>query len=547
MIAVVDKPPLLPSRMSAATPRQALRRLFLTLFLRGRGARGLSQKSAPKSIGQRLLLTLIVYSLFGCMSIAMVRQHVFGLAVYLHAMTFMFLGMFVASSAGEILFNKEEADILLHRPIDPRTMLWSKIRVLVEVSLWLAGAFNLAGFFVGLACPDGGWRFPVVHIVSTAVEALFCTGCVVLVYQLCLRWFGRERLEGLMTMVQVIVAVGFIVSSQIFPRVVFRFGNYLTPGLSSWWIGLFPPAWFAGLDDALAGTSASFSWILAGTGVAVTGIVLRLALGKLADNYESGLQSLSETVSKGKQSRLSRQWMGWLITVPPLRWWLRDPVSRATFVLAASYLIRDRETKLRVYPGIAPMMVIPFIFLFQGGSGFGWDFGIAISGAYLGLIPLVGLTMLHYSQQWQASDVFRCAPVRGPAAICHGARRAVLWFLALPMLVAVSVIIGVIHGFNSEISLLLPGIIVLPVYAMVPGLFGRAIPLSAPSEEAKAAGRGLSYLVVMIISFALSGAAVGCRSNGWYWQFLVAETVIAGLVYAVMRRALEKTRWQSAE
>ena len=50
-------------------------------------------------------------------------QPVFGLSLYLHAMTLVFLGMFVASSAGEVLFNKEEGDILLHRPITARALL----------------------------------------------------------------------------------------------------------------------------------------------------------------------------------------------------------------------------------------------------------------------------------------------------------------------------------------------------------------------------------------------------------------------------------------
>ena len=99
-------------------------------------------------------------------------------------------------------------------------------------------------------------------------------------------------------------------------------------------------------------------------------------------------------------------------------WWLRDPVSRASFLLAAAYLVRDRDVKLRIYPGIAPMLVIPFIFLLQGyghkGSG-GMTFGISFSGAYLGLVPFLGLQILQYSQQWQAADVFRVAPMPGPA------------------------------------------------------------------------------------------------------------------------------------
>ncbi len=115
----------------------------MTLFLRGRGARGLNRKNAPTSVSQKLALTLLFYAAFGCFSLTMMQQHISALSIYLHAMTFAFLGLFVAASAGEILFNKEEADILLHRPIDPQTMLWAKIRVLVEISLWIAGASSI--------------------------------------------------------------------------------------------------------------------------------------------------------------------------------------------------------------------------------------------------------------------------------------------------------------------------------------------------------------------------------------------------------------------
>jgi len=537
------KPPLLPSRMSAPTPRQALRRLFMTLFLRGRGARGLNLKSAPKTVSQKLLLTLLFYGLFGCVTFTMVGQPVFALAVYLHAMTFAFLGMFVASSAGEILFNKEEGDILLHRPIDPRTMLWSKIRVMIEISLWVAGAFNLAGLLTGLASPDGGWRFPLAHAVSTTLEALFCTGCVVLLYQLCLRWFGREQLEGLMTTTQVLVAVAAVACSQILPRLMFRYGHTLTASENSWWMALVPPAWFAGFDDAFGGSAAPISWIFAAIAVGVTVIVLWLAFGKLAHDYEAGLQALNQTVRK--QKKRGRRWVDWMVNVPPFRWWMRDPVSRTSFLLITAYLVRDRDVKLRVYPGIAPMLILPFIFLFQR-SGMG-NFGVAFSGAYLGMIPLFGLNILKYSQQWQASDIFRMAPVCGPAGVCNGARRAVLLFLTIPMLFAMTAVVALLYGLNSHIFLLLPGILALPVYSLVPALLGKAVPLSSPIEEGKSAGRGLNMIGVMVISTALSGVALLSWSQGWFWELLLAEAPIVIGLYVGMRFALEKVRWQSAE
>jgi ABC-2 type transport system permease protein len=542
--------PLPPAVLPDPVPRQqqTLRRLFLTLFLRGRGARGLNKQGVPKSVGEKLWLVLGLYGLLGCMALFFLSQSVFALAVYLHAMTFVFLGMFVASSAGEILFNKEEADILLHRPISPRALLWAKIRVLVEVSLWLAGAFNLVGLFVGIG-PAGNWRFPLVHVLSTTLEALFCTGSVVLVYQLCLRWFGRERLEGLMTIAQVIVSIAAVLGGQILPQFVFRMNHVLNAGEISCWVYVLPPAWFAGFDDALAGTSMPSSWLLATLATTITAMVLWGAFGKLAQGYESGLQALNETISRQAKKQFHRRWLERLVYVPPLSWWLSDPVARASFLLTTAYLVRDRDVKLRVYPGIAPMLVIPFLFLFQDHHK-GTDtpiFGVPFCGLYLGLVPLLGLQMLQYSQQWQASDVFRAAPISGPGQLCHGARRAVLCLLALPMLLLVGLIVVLLEGDMSQLVLLLPGIVALPVFALVPHIGGHCVPLSLPTDAAKGTGRGLTMMGVMIVTFGLAAIFSYSWTHGGFWWLLTGETVVAIVLYFVMRLSVVRTCWPSQE
>ncbi len=540
-------PPILPELVPA--PERTLRRLFLTLFLRGRGARGLNKQGAPKSVGQKLALSLLLYLLFGCMALFFLHQPVFALAVYLHAMTFVFLGMFVASSAGEVLFNKEESDILLHRPVTPQAMLWAKIRVLVEVSLWLAGAFNLVGLFVGFGSA-GNWRFPIVHLFSTALEALFCTGCVVLVYQLCLRWFGRERLEGLMTIAQVIVSVTAVLAGQILPQIVLRMGHVLNVSEVSWWFNLLPPAWFAGFDDAFSGSALLGSWVLAALAVGVTALVLWVAFMKLARDYETGLQALNETVSTRVRKRNHRRWLDWLVNVPPLSWWLRDPVARASFLLTAAYLIRDRDVKLRVYPGIAPVLILPFIFLLQNhhhGVSDAPGFGVPFSGIYLGMVPLFGLQLLQYSQQWQASDIFRVAPISGPAQLSHGARRAVLCLLAVPLLLLVGLMVWLMVGNLSQLVLFLPGLISLPVFALIPALGGYGVPLSRPTDAAKSASRGLNMMLVMVVAFGLAQLASISWSQGWFGWLILSETVVAVGVYSILRLAVARKRWTADE
>lgn len=529
---------------------RALRRLFLTLFLRGRSSRGLQKGQVPKSMGSKLWLTLLIYALVGCVALVFRGQSVFSLALYLHGMTLVFLGMTIASSAGEVLFNKDEGDILLHRPVTSEALLRARISVLVQVSLWLAGAFNAVGLFAGLSMPDGGWMFPLAHVISTSLHALFCTACVVLAYELCLRWLGRERLEGVMTTVQVIVAVAAVVGGQVVPQLLGRRGMNMTFSRESWWIGLLPPAWFAGFDDVLCGHHSSGSLLLAAVGLVAVAVTLWLAFHKLAHHYGAGLQILGEGAAPRQRGSGSRRpWLGKFVNLPLMRWWLREPVTRASFLLTAGYLFRDREVKLRIYPGLAPMLVMPVIFLLQdrGRGATGGEFGMAFSGSYVGFVALLGLNLLQYSQQWQAAEVFRLAPIMGPARVCDGARRAVLCFLALPAVAAFGLLGWCLRGGSEHLPLLLPGLIALPIYALYPHLGGRAVPLSVPGEEAKSAGRGLQMMGVMLVSMALSALAVWSWSTGWFRWLLLAEFAAAVGIYAAMRSSLASVRWQPIE
>jgi hypothetical protein len=427
-------------------------------------------------------------------------------------------------------------------------LLRAKVGVLVEVSLWLAGAFNLVGLIVGLSARDGGWAFPLVHAASTCLEALFCTGCVVLTYQVCLRWFGRERLDGLMTTTQVIVSIAAVVAGQVVPRMIGGFGGKMSVAVISWWVGLLPPAWFAGLDNAIAGSGARSSWVLAALGLAATLVVLWLAFGTLARDYGAGLQTLNEMSSRRPRRRARRRWIDLAVSLPPLSWWLRDSVSRAAFLLTAAYLVRDRDVKLRVYPGLAPMLVMPILFLVQDhGRSDSGGFGIAFAGVFLGLIPVMGLTLMQYSQQWQAADLFRAAPIAGPAPLCHGARRAVLCLLTLPVVLIFGLIAWVLRGQASSLALLLPGVIALPVFALVPNLRGGGVPLSLPTEEAKSAGRGATMIGVMIASGILSGLATWAWSSHWFGWLLLFELVIVSVLCVGLRGVLAAARWPPME
>jgi hypothetical protein len=100
---------------------------------------------------------------------------------------------------------------------------------------------------------------------------------------------------------------------------------------------------------------------------------------------------------------------------------------------------------------------------------------------------------------------------------------------------------------NSRLPLLLPGIIALPVYAMLACLGGNAVPLSLPSEEAKSAGRGLKMIAVMIVSGLLALGATLSWNYGWFRWLLLMEAIAAIGLYFPMRTSVGVARWTSLE
>jgi hypothetical protein len=291
--------------------------------------------------------------------------------------------------------------------------------------------------------------------------------------------------------------------------------------------------------------------VLAALAVGATLAISWVAFDKLAGNYETGLQRLSETTARQPRGRAGRRWIDQLVDSPPLNWWLRDPVSRASFLLTAAYLVRDRDVKLRVYPSLAPILVLPLIGLVQGmGRGLqagGNEFQIAFSGAFLGIVPMFALSLLQYSQQWQASDIFRAAPMLGPNSLCSGARRAVLLFVGFPTTVLLVLLVWLVYRDAAHLELLLPGLIAMPVFALVATARGNAVPLSHPTEEAKSANRGIAMIASIFGAMALSGVASAAMIFGFFWWLIAFEIVASIGLCAVLSLLSSDVKWTSME
>src|SRR5579862_7499124 len=122
--------------MSMASNEAVLRRLFWTLFFRGRSLsrrRGREGNLNQLRGGMWAMLALyVMMGLFICQLAFAADTITF--ALILHGLTLFMVVFQMVTIAGSVLFNKEEAEILLHRPVMPRELLRAKITVLCGYS-----------------------------------------------------------------------------------------------------------------------------------------------------------------------------------------------------------------------------------------------------------------------------------------------------------------------------------------------------------------------------------------------------------------------------
>ena len=545
-----QSPPPAP-RTATLSTEAVLRRLFWKLLFRGRAAQHAASHQARKHFG--LGATLLLFGFFGIIPAVLAPTlDTFVFASVLHAYTLMFASLSLASNAGTMLFMKEEAEILLHRPVSAGQLLRAKIAVLVAFALLLAFALNAAGMIAGLWSKGATPRFIPAHLVSTMLLMVFSSACIVMVYNLCLKWMGRERLDNMLALLQSLLAMVMVVGGQILPRALGMRDLTSIDQFSPWALAL-PPVWFGALDAVVAGTGSSARlWSVAAVGVGATLLLSWLAFGVLSSAYGKGLMALNELASSVETRTVHRRRrLSFLLKLPGMGWWLRNPVERQSFLLTTAYMFRDREMKLRLYPGIAPLLVMPFIMMLtSGGSRYAANVSWlqAFAACYMGIIPLQSMLLLQRSEHWRATALFYSAPLAHWAPLFHGTRKAVLALLTLPMLVLQSVIMAILQKSMLPIVMILPALFFLPVFSLTPALMGAWLPLSKPPEEQRDASMGCILMMVVTIVSALVGIISWWTWRmGWFWYFLALEAVVMLVAHYLVSRFIRSMPLQGLE
>ena len=526
--------------------RQLLR-LYMRLAFRGTAVKLMGgRKGGPVRVLVTAMIMQVLVGL-GFGMLALTKVDVFSYSLLVAGGTFFMVGLTLVSEAGDVLFNRAETDVLGHRPIPARTLLIAKSLSLVAFALMLALALNFFPSLFGLAATGARGWFPLAHVLSTVLLTATCAALVVFVHGLLGRFVSREKIDNWAAWAQVSMSVVFVLGYQIVPRLAERLEGRSFATLAPW-LGPLPPTWSASLDAVLAGgeTRPTFL-VLATLGVLVPAALAHAALGRLATSHGDVAASMLEQPRKPRPAapRAARvdvtRW-------PILRWWLRDPVERASFRLATAYMARDREIRTRLYPQLAMMVMFPLLAIVSTGRTAQSFTMASMSLALVCFLPSLAAEVMGSHTQHAAAGVFTTAPIASAAPLFHGVRKAAFVFLVVPSTLVVGCLVAVALpdalGAWLLVALILP---LVPAFSLVPAMGEDYYPLSKPPMRA-AAARNMAIALALFIAIAVT-LLVGrvAIDHGWYLPMLAGVIVLGLGASALLRRRIDRRVIVAAE
>ena len=376
---------------------------------------------------------------------------------------------------GNSIINPEDAEVLIHRPIHPRTYFLARLcNLLVYVGL-MGTALCLFPSFLGMTVRGCGWTFPLVFFPVAMIANLATAFFVLLIYTGLLKVMRYHRFKDVLAYFQIGFTFVILFSYQLIPRVSRKF---LLEGtdVSGDWLYITPPAWFAGGVQVLLGLNRSMDTSLALIAVVVPCFLILFSFRRISLQYAglvANLQADAKPARKKKAHVLEDRRESSLTRLAGRI--LRYPEALAGFQLTSSMMKRDRSVKMGVYPAFGfPLAFLilaiveknitdPFVaesFPGAGGASFMVVFFIFFM-IYFSLMAMITC------RDWEASWLYNVAPIVSPGRFYQGVLMAVLIRLMIPFFTLFGIIyctqIPVVHGVQYTISLFFFGLVAFAV------------------------------------------------------------------------------------
>lgn len=445
-----------------------------------------------------------------------------------------------------VLIDVRDNFIILPKPVNDRTFLVARIiHIAIHISK-MAIPLSLPAAIVTIV--QHGIGGLAAFLAAALLATLFSIFLINATYLAILRFSKPEKFKSIINYLQIGFTVLIYGGYQLLPRLINKSVLEKLDLNEFGWINLVPSYWFAALWQMLSDPLWNANLLL-GTMLAVcmpvAGIYVVVKVFAPAFNQKLTLisgtsEDRTSLVSTGKTSP------SWGDKISA---WITKPgPEKMGFDLSWRMMLRSREFKMQVYPGIGYMLVLLVVFTIQGkgfhASSFDLNnpenrFRILVALYSPALLVLGAASVLHLSPAWKASWIYQMSPSDRPGQIISGSIKAVIaQFMVLPF-----IFIGIagvaLNGVGMLPSLLMAVAMQTMMLYLVSLINNQYLPFSQPITKGSGDGTSVAYGIMALILVGVIGFFHWLIFS-YTWLLLTLTGVSLFIIYLIHKLIINK-------
>ena len=462
-----------------------------------------NKKKSEKEPKRSMILTCLIYLFLGFMiAPTQILSNVFGANSIGFAMLIFMLFSVYISEYSAVLLDTTEKSFYGALPIGRSEISTAKnIHIAYYIGA-IAAAMMLPSIVVGFIFRGilYGFVFTLVSITIVVV----CLHLAGVIYYLLLKVFSGERLKDILSGFQVFMAIAVILSYQIVPKII-NMADFSDKELVfSPFYFILPPTWFAAIIAILFGTiKVWYLYVLAGITVPAVILLEVLYKKKVMPEFEGELDKLTETAKENKSLSPFSKLMCKLLS--------KDEQENAFMKLVLIQISRNRDMKLKLYPQLANVFILPIIMVLpqitreKGLAGFIENLREGRWG--LALLYFTGLTsayiyaIIGQSENAESIMFYQILPIENLSKCIRAGVKVVLFRYLTPIFVALSAILLGVYGFGVIPDLIIAYLSFIFVTGSMIRMGSWVLPFS---HEADLANSGIGVLMFFLSFFMLA-------------------------------------------
>ena len=508
VLKLVDKcvKPFLSRDLNYSHIREMLRLKLIMDSRRVSPALQNNGKKIGKEPKKSMILTCLVYMGLGIFIASMqVMPNMFGANTISFAMLIFMLFSVYISEYSAVLLDTTEKSFYGALPIGKNEISTAKNIHIAYYIGTIAASMMLPSVVVGFI--SKGILYGLVFTLVSIVIVVVCLHLAGVIYYLLLKVFSGEKLKDILSGFQIFMTIAIILSYQIVPRVVSIAGFSKGQITFSPVYFLLPSAWFSAILESLFGAGGEwYIYVLAGITVPAVILLEVLYKKKVMPEFEGELDKLTETAKENKSLSPFSKLMCKLLS--------KDEQENAFMKLVLIQVSRNRDMKLKLYPQLANVFILPIIMVLPqitGEKGFTGFIENLRQGRWgLALLYFTGLTsasiymIIGQTENLESIMFYQILPIENLSKCIRAGVKVVLFRYLTPIFVALSAILLGVYGFGIIPDVIIAYLSFIFVTGFIIRISAWVLPFSYESDAASA-GNNLLMFFMSLFVFAILG------------------------------------------